>query len=798
MTYRGFIYQASYRIYGGQPVGHYYGLLENGERFLVRDHRSVPTFYVHDQDAAAARRLGAKPGRLAGAKPGRLAGAKPGRPQGATVLHSFAGRPVSPFVAKVPADVPAVRERLHDAGIDTFEADLRFAYRRLIDAGIQCGVEISGAAQPGQDSAGTDWLFDDPELRPARVQVAPRVLAFDIETDPQRDALLAISLYGCGEARVLLCDPELRPVPAGVETFVDEASLLRRFVDRVAAVDPDVLTGWNVIDFDIAQLLRFAERARVPLALGRDAERPRLREAEGYFGSSNVALTGRLILDGVDLLRGAFVAMESYALDAVARTVLGEGKVLKGDARNRLGEILSGYRNDLPAFCAYSLADSRLVIDILERLKLIDLAFERGQLTGMTPDRVSASIASFDYLYISQLHRRGIVAPTLRRDGDRARLPQAGGQVFEPQVGHYRNVWVFDFKSLYPSIIRTFNIDPLAYRGQSDESPPGADVIEVGGARFDRAPAILPGLLDELFPRRAEARAAGDTVAAQAIKILMNSCYGVLGTSACRFFNPDIANAITGEGRRLLSWARDWFGERGYQVLYGDTDSLFVHAGEADNVLQQGARLAAQLNAALASTLARSHQVRSHLELEFEKCYEQLVLPALRGGSGGARKRYVGLRDGAPEFVGMEVVRRDWTALARNTQRALYERLFAEQDVAGYLTERVQALRAGALNDELVYRKGLRKPVAEYTASTPPHVQAARKMSGAGQGGGRRQVIEYLMTVAGPEPLRESRSALDLEHYVQKQLRPIAEPVLDLLGLQFAQVVGDDRQLGLF
>ncbi|MEM1231066.1 MAG: DNA polymerase II [Pseudomonadota bacterium] len=779
VIYRGFIYQATYRISGAHPVGHYFGLLENGERFLIRDHRSQPTFYVRACDRSAALRLGAQAGKTTGAP-----------------VRSLVGEPLTPLVTAVPGDVPAIRERLHDAGLPTFEADLRFAYRRLIDAGVRCGVAIDGEPRPGRTDAGVDWLFDDPQLQPASVAVAPRVLALDIETDPTRDALLAISLYGCDEAIVLLCDPDRRPVPEGVRSFPDERSLLAHFVQRVRRADPDVLTGWNVIDFDLAQLLRFAERAKLILALGRDEQSPRLRQAEGYFGSSAVSLAGRLVLDGVDLLRGAFVSMESYALDAVARQVLGEGKVLKGDAKNRLGEILQGYRNDLPAFCAYSLADSRLVIDILSRLKLVELALARGQLTGMTPDRVAASIASFDYLYMIELHRRGIAAPTLKRPSRADRVPQAGGRVFEPRVGHYHDVWVFDFKSLYPSIIRTFNIDPLGFRGTADESPLPSGQIEVGGARFDRAPGILPALLDDLFPQRSAAKAAGNSVAAQAIKILMNSFYGVLGTSACRFYNPRIANAITAEGRRLLNWARDWFTQRGYAVLYGDTDSLFVLADRADPSAAAGRALAVQLNEDLSRVLSTEARVSSRLELEFEKRYEQLVLPALRGGTGGARKRYVGLREGDLEFVGMEVVRRDWTALARHTQRALYERLFRGEDVAGYLADRVRALRAGELDDELIYRKGLRKPVAEYTANTPPHVQAARKS--ASPAGGRRQVIAYRMTRAGPEPVDAQSAPVDLEHYVEKQLRPVAEPVLDLLGLNFAQVVGDDRQLGLF
>jgi DNA polymerase II len=145
------------------------------------------------------------------------------------------------------------------------------------------------------------------------------------------------------------------------------------------------------------------------------------------------------------------------------------------------------------------------------------------------------------------------------------------------------------------------------------------------------------------------------------------------------------------------------------------------------------------------------------------------------------------------EFVGMEVVRRDWTELAKQVQRELYQRLFADEPLEDYLVGVTGALRRGELDELLVYRKGLRKRLDSYTASTPPHVAAARK-SAARPG----RIIAYVMTTAGPEPLDARTAELDREHYLDRQIRPVAEPVLQSLGLEFDQVIGDDRQLGLF
>ncbi len=783
-TTRGVILQASYRILrqaGGRriPVVHLYGRLEDGGTFLVRDDRQQPHFYILSSDAARARQHGS------------------GEPK-AIGKRSFSGAAVSQIDVGVPADVPAIRDRLQANGIDTFEADVRFPVRYLIQRGIKGACEIQGLAVPGAESGvSVSLTFDNPVLRPAHLTIEPRVLSFDIETDPRAERLLAISLYGSGLDEVLIVDGSSRAMPEKAIRCVDERAALTLFCDRIRERDPDVLTGWNTIDFDFTVLQKIATRLRHPFALGRDSGDIRIRRAEGYFGSGQAIIPGRLVLDGIDLLRGAFVRMEDYSLDTVARDVLGEGKAVKTDARDRLAEIQHNYRHDLPAFALYARTDARLAYDILERLDLVRLAFARSQLTGMTPDRVAASIASFDFVYLTELEKRNIVAPTVRSDDSRVHAAQQGGHVLEPVTGLHRNVWVFDFKSLYPNIIRTFNIDPLSY---VSAPAPGQHLIHTPGGSFRREHAILPGLLDDLFPRREAARQAGDQVAANAIKILMNSFYGVLGTSACRFYNPALANSITGTGKEILLWSKRWFEQAGFQVLYGDTDSLFVGSGSEDpQVLERGAQLAVTLNAQLTAYIHERWGVRSHLELEFEKTYLRLILPQARHSTRGASKRYAGLLQtgGRPdvEFVGMEVVRRDWTALAKQVQRELYQRLFTDQPVEVYLAQIVQSVRDGALDDLLVYRKNLRKGAESYTATTPPHVAAARKSAQRPGESLTRRSIEYVMTTGGPEPLDNIQHPIDREHYIAKQVKPVAEPVLATLGLDFDVVIGDGRQV---
>src|SRR6185436_8690107 len=214
----------------------------------------------------------------------------------------------------------------------------------------------------------------------------------------------------------------------------------------------------------------------------------------------------------------------------------------------------------------------------------------------------------------------------------------------------------------------------------------------------------------------------------------------------------------------MLLWCKERIEREGRRVLYGDTDSLFVESGTADSAAARvlGQELAGSLNRDLALHIARRWRVESRLELVFDRLYLRLCLPAMRHGTAGARKRYVGSIEtetgSRVVFTGMEAVRGDWTDLAKDVQREVYRRLFAGEPVEEYLRDVVARLRAGALDDRLVYHKALRKPPEAYTTTTPPHVAAARSM------GKRRGRVSYLITVAGPRPAAGAHEPIDYEH----------------------------------
>ncbi|MEM9556602.1 MAG: DNA polymerase II [Acidobacteriota bacterium] len=797
MAEHGFILQPTYRTVEGRAVVHLYGVLENGDSFLARDGRQAPAFWIGADDADRARQLGATISD----------------DSTDDVRRTLDGRPAARVDLRLPRDAPPLRERLQQAGIRCYEADVRFATRFLIERGLRGAVTIDGDWRRGR---GIARVYDDPVLTPSDWTPALSLLSIDIETSLDARQLLSIGLFGPGVAEVLLHVPDGADAPAGAVRFVRERDLLPALVRRVREIDPDILTGWNFIDFDLRVLDRMARESGVHLALGRGGGRLRLRPSRSPWSSWDATVPGRVVLDGIDLLRSAFVKMDSYSLGHVAREVLGEGKLIEGSDRGE--KIQQAYAEDRQLLVDYNLLDARLVVDILDTLHVVDLAVERSKLTGLPIDRVAGSIAAFDFLYLGALRERQMVAPSvdgglvgghLEQDGEASSTVNLGGHVLEPIPGLYRNVLVYDFKSLYPSLMRTFGVDPLAFVRAHEPGLDDENVIEApNGARFHRGEGILPGLLDDLFPRREQAKRDGDKVASHAIKILMNSFYGVLGTKACRFSDPAIAGAITAWGRDILLWTEARCAELGFRVLYGDTDSLFVLSGVSDPAAANtaGVELGRRLDADVGRYIAERWQVESRLELELEKLYLRLLLQEARGGGGGARKRYAGLiapPNDVPleaaeiEYVGLEVVRRDWTELAKRVQRMLYERLFREDDasesVCGALREAVDALRGGVHDEHLVYRKALRKDLDQYTTTTPPHVAAARKLDGKPP-----RVMRYVMTVAGPEPADERQNPLDHEHYVQKQIRPIAEPVLRHLHLDFDRAIGDDTQLSLF
>ena len=375
----------------------------------------------------------------------------------------------------------------------------------------------------------------------------------------------------------------------------------------------------------------------------------------------------------------------------------------------------------------------------------------------------------------------------------------------ESRPGIYDYVAMLDFKSLYPSIIRSFKIDPfgmvLGEYGRLDQSKlvPGFN-----GAWFSKANNILPELIAELWQLRDQAKASNDAALSQAIKIIMNSFYGVLGSGGCRFFDARLASSITRRGHQIIQQTAEFIEQQGWQVIYGDTDSVFIWfegIADADSASKVGQELEAKINQWWRQRLDKEYGIDSALEIEFETLYQRFLMPTIRGSDQGSKKRYAGvvLNKGKQELVfkGLENVRTDWTKAAREFQSELYQRIFFDQPYHDYIKSIVQSVLDGEVDNKLIYRKRLRRHLEEYQRNVPPHVQAARKaVEQAGAKIRRGDWIEYVITINGAEPLLAQNSLIDYQHYIDKQLAPAADGILYFMEESLAEIT--DQQLGLF
>lgn len=689
------------------------------------------------------------------------------------------------------------QDLLKARGIECLEADFRLHDRYLMERFCQGGVEFTGVAQ---QKAG--YLeFRQAKIRACDYKPKLSAVSLDIECS-EHGELFSVGLQQVdGEELVIMIGPP-QPAATPILWVSDERALLKGLESELQRLDPDLIIGWNIINFDMRLLMERAERHGFKLRLGRGGSYASFRLARNDSGQVFVTIPGRVVLDGIDGLKAATYSFESFALDSVAAALLGKRKLVD-DVANRLATIEHQFVHDKPALAAYNLEDCRLVSEIFAKTELVDFLTLRSQLTGLELDRIGGSVAAFTNLYLPKLHRAGYVAPNLAESWQAS----PGGYVMSSKPGLYKHVLVLDFKSLYPSIIRTFKIDPLGLL-EGLKSPDSA-IPGFRGGYFSRDSHFLPQIITSLWQQRDEAKHARDSALSQAIKILMNSFYGVLGSSGCRFYDTRLASSITMRGHEIMQQTASWIEEQGYQVIYGDTDSTFVWLNgdysfeQADAI---GAELVADINGKWRDKLRSELALPCYLELEYETHFHRFLMPTIRGSDTGSKKRYAGLTgEGAEQqliFKGLETVRTDWTELAKAFQTKLYGMVFADQDPTLFIQQTVAATLAGEKDRQLVYHKRLRRQLEQYQKNVPPHVKAARLADEKNQALGkplkyqRKGSIAYLITLNGPEPLEYLSSPLDYQHYIERQLKPVADGILPFIGLSFDALT--DSQLDLF
>ena len=702
-------------------------------------------------------------------------------------LKNFAGEFVDALYFNTQNDLKRMADELHQNEVKSFESDIDPARRYLMERFINAQMKVTGKISK-QDKL---TVFTNPAIEPCDVTPQFVVASLDIETGENNTRLYSIAVDVTGKnnniQKVFLVSEEEDDLPDNILSSPDEKNLLTQFLSWFSEIDPDIIIGWHVIGFDLMFLEARCREHHISFDIARGNGRVSLRSRKprGYFAS----ITGRVVIDGPPALRSSFFTFEDYRLETVAQELLAEGKTITPD-KNKVEEIERLYKEDKKLLAEYNLKDTELVTSIFKKSSLIELSIRRSQLSGMLMDQLGMMTLAFDHFYLPKLHREGFVAPNVKdlETSEHA----AGGYVMDPIPGIYDDVIVLDFRSLYPTIIQTFKIDPLA-RLLSDQ-----DTVEtLNGYRFSSTKNFLPDFITYLMKQRSLAKEKNDKQLSQAIKILMNSFYGVMGSFGCRFYHPHLPTAITGTGQKLLLDSKDQLTKLGYETIYGDTDSLFIklRAGEGIDAELHGTELASELNKYWKERIEKEYGLSSHLELEYEKYYRKFIITPARGSEAGAKKRYAGLRVENDierlEFVGLEIVRSDWTKLAKDFQVELYDRVFHNEEIAEWIKDMVERLKTGEFDDQLVYRKRLRKDVADYTKNVPQHVKAARLI---GETGG---TVYYVITRRGPIPVELKHNDIDYNHYVEKQLKPISDSVLRLLGYSFDSIVQSD-QLSFF
>lgn len=715
-------------------------------------------------------------------------------------LCDFHHRPVLGLYTRQHRQLMDLEKRLRAAGVDVYEGDVRPPERYMMERFITAPVWFGGTPQ-------ATGVLSDAQMKPAPDYRPPlRLVSLDIETTAQGD-LYSIALEGCGERQVYMLGP---PNSSGAVDFKldycdSRAQLLERLNAWLATHDPDAIIGWNVVQFDLRVLHEHAQRLNVPLLLGRGEEAMSWRE----HGSRNhyfAAAPGRLIIDGIEALRSATWSFESFSLEHVAQTLLGEGKDISTPYQ-RMDEINRMFAEDKPALARYNLKDCELVTRIFEKTELLKFLLERASVTGLPADRSGGSVAAFTHLYMPLMHRAGFVAPNL---GDKPPQASPGGFVMDSRPGLYESVLVLDYKSLYPSIIRSFLIDPVGLI-EGLKHPDDRESVEgFRGARFSRTRHCLPSIVARVAEGREAAKREHNAPLSQALKIIMNAFYGVLGSSGCRFFDTRLASSITLRGHQIMRQTRQLVEAQGYEVIYGDTDSTFVWLGRAhsqEDASRIGQALVTHVNDWWREHLNTEFGLQSALELQYETHFTRFLMPTIRGAEEGSKKRYAGLvvrSDGHEEMIykGLETVRSDWSPLARQFQQELYRLIFDRKPHQAYIRDYVRRTLSGELDELLVYRKRLRRRLDDYERNVPPHVRAARLADDYNDRLGRpRQYqrggwISYVISVNGPEPLEVRQAPIDYDHYVTRQLQPVADAILPFVNDDFSTLVGG--QMGLF
>ena len=817
-----------YKLKDGKVYVYLYGKTDSGHKICVRQEYQ-PYFYARLQGVDEELLLQRLPKLAVETTEGTAAVTSWEK-----VERELVGKkePFLKIFVNFPKAVPPISRELESGGVQCHEKDILFIHRYLRDTGLtpMTLLQASGEFVEEKKMRVPVFLASSVSQVSKEVLETVKILAVDIETyavrkeiDFRKNPILMIGLYGVDEQgkefRKVLTWKRFPHQLDYLEIVSDEVELLKRFREIVLSYQPDIITGYYSDGFDFPYLKARADKYGLPLDLGLDCSE--LLASSRSSRESEAKIKGLLHLDVFKFIRNIFgkdLKTDSLSLDAVAQELLGHRKhdvnldelaAVWDSSAGEDPEKSSENSQKLADFCDYNLHDAHLTQQLCR--KLLSDMIQFTTLVGLPLyDVIRMRFSRLVESYI--LKRAGeynVVAPNKPGDEEteeRRNESIQGAFVYEPTPGVYKDIVVFDFRSLYPTIITAHNIGPEGYRCSCC-----ADQPHVPGKEeywfCQREKKFLPTVLEELILRRAdlkrlikEEKTQGKDVRmlearSYALKILANSFYGYLGFYGARWYSLESAAATTAYARNYIKTTIQRAQEKGFHVCYSDTDSCFVLLG--DKIIDQALEFMNEIN----------FDLPGQMELEFQGYYPRGLFVAIKGSEKGAKKKYALMdQQGKIKITGFEMVRRNWSPLAKEVQEKVLSLVLSDQyeEALLYVKETVKELKKGRISTEkLIIKTQITREMDQYS-SIGPHVAVARKMQARGETITPGTVIEYVI-VKGLGLVRERAKSpedvqpgeYDVDYYVHHQLLPAVSSIFAVLGYKEDDLCGESSQTGL-
>lgn len=717
----------------------------------------------------------------------------------------------------LPREVPVLREELKKwEEIESVnENDIPFVKRFMIDRGITPMIMHEAEGEFITSS------LKLPAFKASRIEqfsaetlLEPRMLSVDIETytpsykeiAPEKNPIIMIALYGSNFRKVLVWKKFSTSLDY-VEFVNSEAELIEKFKEAVESYKPDIITGYFSDGFDLPYIKTRADKYKVKLDLGLDFSELKIERRR----DTTAEITGIIHLDIFKFIRkivSGTLETESYSLSSVAYEMLGEKK--HDVDLSALSEDWDSSLKDMDKFCEYNLNDAYLSYKLAE--KLMPTISEMVKITGLTIYDVNRM--GFSQLVEAYLLKQAPVfnelAPNKPSNDEvlkRRLQTYTGAFVFEPKPGLYNNIVVFDYRSLYPTIIGSHNISPGTLNCECCENDAKLAPLEESKIWFcKKKKGFIPILIEDLITRRARIKeiikSEKDESFAildarqNSLKLLANSFYGYLGFFGARWYSLECAQATTAFGRYYIKDVMNKAQASGFRVLYGDTDSTMI-------TLDGKTRIDAH---------TFSNEVNKDLpglmELEFDGFYPSGIFVSAKAGPFGAKKKYALLSEnGALKIRGFESVRRNWSQIAKDVQENVLGIILKEHDTkkaADYVKKVVDSLRNKKIPlEKVIIKTQLQKDISDYD-NRGPHVAVAQRLKNQGVNVGPGTMIRFVV-MQGSDIIR-NRSKLpeevkgndyDADYYINNQVIPAVERIFDVLGYKKEELLEKKDQTKL-